>query len=247
MIKQAQDNKHPVLRHISSLAAGLAGLVYNNRCPACGLWADSARTFPICRTCMDSATGYTGPACNCCAKPFASRYSRTCGDCLSTPPEFERAMSFGLYEGTLMAAIHAMKFGSARRLATPLALKLATLELPVEVDAMVPVPMTRRSLRGRGFNQSALMARELAGLKGIPLMLHMLEKIRETAPQLGLSRRLRMKNLKGAFLADDRATGLSILLVDDVITTGATVRECARALKHAGAAAVTALSLARTY
>jgi len=225
----------------------MAGLVYDNQCPSCGLPGDSIALFPICSRCMASVTGYRGPACLRCAKPFASRYSDTCGDCLSDTPAFDRALSYGLYEGVLMEAIHLMKFKGVRRLASPLSAMISSLDLPGDADIIMPVPMTRGGLIRRGFNQSALVARALGKARGIPLRLDVLLKTRETPPQLGLSRRARLRNLRGAFRAEPGVRGLNVIVLDDVITTGATMRECAKALKKEGAAGVTAISIARTY
>lgn len=244
---QTMDTGAMITETLSSLAASLMGLVYDNTCPVCRSRADRYTYFPICATCFESATGYQGPSCRQCARPFVSRYSEICGDCLSTPPPFQRSLSYGLYEGVLMQAIHLIKFGGIRRLAAPLAARLASLDLPHEADAIVPVPMTIRGLRKRGFNQAALMGHGLGRLKGIPLRLGLLEKIKEIPPQVGLNRAARLRNVKGAFMATKDAQGLNIILMDDVITTGATVRECALALKKAGAANITALSIARTY
>jgi len=232
---------------ISRLSASLLGLFYDNKCPACGHSADSIAAFPICSACMAGVSGYQGPCCNMCARPFASRYSMTCGDCLSDPPPFERAMSFSLYEGTLMEAIHLMKFKGARQIARQLSGMLSGLDLPPGADAIVPVPMTRAGLIKRGFNQSALVAAEQSRSRGIPLRLDLLYKVKETPPQLGLTKKARQKNLRGAFRADHAVKGMHVIVLDDVITTGATMRECARALKKAGASEVTALSIARTY
>ena len=238
-------------RTISRLAASLAGLVYDNQCPSCGLSSDNLAFFPLCTACMASASGYIGPACKRCARPFASRYSDTCGDCLSDAPAFERAISYGLYEGALMEAIHLMKFKGTRRLARPLSGMLSGmlsgLGLPLDADIIMPVPMTRAGLIKRGFNQSALVASALGRARGIPLRLDLLRKVKETPPQLGLSRKARLRNLRGAFRAEPGVKGLKVIVLDDVITTGATMRECAKVLKKACAAEVTALSIARTY
>jgi len=235
------------IQPLGRLAARLLGLVYNNRCPSCGKRADSLSTFPLCRACISSVSGYHGPACRQCAKPFASRYSHTCGDCLSDPPAFDRALSYGLYEGILMESVNLMKFRGARRLARRFGHMLSTLDIPGDADMILPVPMTGAALRKRGFNQSALMADTLGQETGVPLRLHMLRKVKETPPQVGLSRLARMKNLRGAFRAEPGVKGLRIIILDDVITTGATMRECAMALRKAGAAEVIALSIARTY
>ena len=143
MTDKAIDNSSAPGRP-SRLLAALMGLVYMNKCPACGQRADTLETFPICSTCMASATGYNGPACSQCAKPFVSRLSDTCGDCLSDAPAFDRALSYGLYEGVLMEAIHLMKFGSIRRLAGPLTRMISTLGLPPHMNAIIPVPVTGR-------------------------------------------------------------------------------------------------------
>ena len=232
---------------LGRLLARLLGLVYDNTCPSCEQLADSLSTFPLCRACISSATGYHGPACRQCAKPFASRFSHTCGDCLSDPPAFDRALSYGLYEGVLMESVHLMKFKGARRLARRFGLMLSSLDIPLDADMVLPVPMTGAALINRGFNQSALMAEALGRQTGIPFRLHLLHKVKETPPQVGLSRSARMKNMRGAFRAEPDVEGMRIIILDDVITTGATMRECARALKNTGAVEVTALSIARTY
>jgi ComF family protein len=156
-------------------------------------------------------------------------------------------MSYGLYEGALMEAIHLLKFRGTRRLARPLSTMISGLDLPEDADVIMPVPMTRTALVKRGFNQSALVAAGVGRERGISLRLDLLHKIKETPPQLGLSRRARLSNLRGAFSAEPGVKGLRVIVLDDVITTGATMRECARALKRAGAAEITALSSARTY
>lgn len=232
---------------LSRVTASIAGLVYDNTCPVCQLRSDTISTFPVCSSCFGSLSSYDGPACKVCAKPFVSRYSDICGDCLSDEPAFAGAISYGLYEGVLKKSINQLKFHSVRRLARPLARMLTSLSLPEDMDTIVPVPMTRDGLRRRGYNQSALMAAALGKLSGRKARLDLLHKIKDTPPQVGLSRTVRLKNLRGAFSASDKAKGLNIVVLDDVITTGATMRECANALRKAGAASVTALSLARTY
>ena len=122
------------------------------------------------------------------------------------------------------------------------------MDFPV-LDLIVPVPLHRRRLAGRGFNQSALMARRLSRLLGRPWTPAALSRARDTPSQGGLSRAARMENMKGAFVVPPRkrryVSGRSLLLVDDVWTTGATCRACAAALRRAGAAAVTAFTICR--
>jgi ComF family protein len=144
----------------------------------------------------------------------------------------------------LKEAIHHLKFRGARRLARPLSDLLLTLPLPA-ADLVIPVPTTHRTLRERGFNQTLLLARELS--RGRPLRLEMdvLRKVRETPPQLGLKAADRRMNLKKAFAVVKDIGGKRVVLLDDVMTTGATVRECSRTLIRAGAREVVIAALAR--
>jgi ComF family protein len=154
-------------------------------------------------------------------------------------------MSYGIYEGVLKEAIHLLKFNKHRRLAKPLALLLADLDLP-EADVIVPVPMHIRQLRQREFNQTALIANHLSRITGIPLEIDALKKIKETSAQIDVDRKERLRNLQKAFAASESVQGQRMLLVDDVITTGATVRECARVLAKSGAIEITVIALARS-
>ena len=160
------------------------------------------------------------------------------------PPRFSKAICFGPYEDPLKEAIHIMKFRGIRRVARPLGRLLAHLELP-EADVIVPVPVGLRGLRARGFNQCFYIARELALLSGVPLESRLLYKKKETPPQVGLSAIARRTNLRGAFAMRGKFSGERVLLVDDIITTGATMNECSKTLRRAGASEVTAVSLAR--
>jgi len=153
-------------------------------------------------------------------------------------------LSFGLYDGVLAEAIHHLKFHGRKRLSVPLGTMMLALDIP-RADGIVPVPLTRASLIKRGFNQSLLIARVIARELGIPLRMDSLHKKRETLPQVGLSATERRTNLRGAFGVHDDIRGQQLLLVDDVMTTGATVRECAKTLVRSGAREVIVLTLAR--
>jgi len=137
-----------------------------------------------------------------------------------------------------------MKFSGIRRLAKPLGRLLLNLEIP-ECDGIVPVPLSRNSLRERGFNQSLLMARVISKKLNITLYMDALLKTRDTLPQVGLNAKERRKNLKGAFKASGKINNQRLLLIDDVMTTGATVRECSKILIKAGAKEVVVITLAR--
>jgi ComF family protein len=159
-------------------------------------------------------------------------------------PPYARVIAYGLYEGVLKEAISRFKFYGLRRLSRPLGGLLPNLPIP-EADAIVPVPLTAKGLRQRGFNQSLLIARVVSKKTGIPLNIDTLFKIKETPPQVGLSASERHKNLAGAFEVKGDLKGKRILLVDDVVTTGATAAACSKALLKAGAQEINVLTIAR--
>jgi len=137
-----------------------------------------------------------------------------------------------------------MKFSGLRRLANPLAKLLLNIEMP-ECDGIIPVPLSKNALRERGFNQSLLMAKVISKNLRIPLYMDLLLKIKDTLPQVGLNAKERKKNLRGAFKARRKINSLRLLLLDDVMTTGATARECSKTLIKAGAKEVIVITLAR--
>jgi ComF family protein len=154
-------------------------------------------------------------------------------------------LNYGLYSDALSEAIHLLKFSGVKRLARPMARLLAELPIP-HMDGIVPVPVTGKTLRERGFNQTLLMAKSLSKHLQIPLKIDILSKTKETRPQIGLGARERAVNLKNSFEVRDRLHKTRLLLVDDVMTTGATARECAKTLMKAGAAEVVVITLARS-
>lgn len=162
-------------------------------------------------------------------------------------PLFSKVLSYGLYEGVLQEAISQLKFHGVKRLSKPLGRLLLSFELSgIDLDGIVPVPLSMKRLRERGFNQSLLIARIVSEEKGIPMLIDILLKKKETPPQTELSAKERLSNLKGAFEVKGNIEGMRILLVDDVMTTGATVTECSKELIKAGAKEVIVLTLARS-
>ena len=160
------------------------------------------------------------------------------------PPYFAKAESFGLFDGTLATVIHFFKFQRIKRLHRPLGEFLLDFDI-AGIDALIPVPLSVRGLRERGFNQSLLLAKHLSERTKTPLIMDGLLKKTETVPQIGLSRNERRANLKGAFRADRKFPGKRLLLVDDVMTTCSTANACSKELLLAGAAEVVVLTLAR--
>lgn len=226
------------------LISSALNLFYPSSCPLCGAGDASAEHAPFCSPCWKGIRRYEGPACSICATPLAASGAAVCAGCLKTPPHFTAALSYGIYDGILAETIGWFKFRDTRRLSRPLGLLLGELDLP-EVDAVTAVPLSIRGLRERGFNQSLLLARHLAADMGVQLLLDGLRKDKDILPQVGLSASERRANPRGAFRAVGRFDGKRILLVDDVMTTGATVDECSRQLLLAGARKVFVATLAR--
>jgi len=233
---------------ISSYGAGLIprfiNFLYPSKCPSCGKETDTFSTAPFCSACWKGIEKFTGPSCRICATPFTSEDAGICAECMKKPPHFAKAISYGLFDGTLAAAIHLFKFQRMKRLHRPLGDLLLAIDIP-DVDALVPVPLTIRGLRERGFNQSLLLAKTISEKKKIPLIMDGLLKKADTTPQIGLSKRERRLNLKGAFWTGRKFPGMRLLLIDDVMTTCSTADECSKELLRAGAAEVKVLTLAR--
>ncbi len=160
-------------------------------------------------------------------------------------PLFSMVLNYGIYSDTLAEAIHLMKFSGLRRLAQPLGRLLLNLDIP-KCDGIVPVPLSKKGLRERGFNQTLLISRVLSKELEIPLYIDMLLKRKDTPPQIGLNAKERIKNLRGAFEVSGKINDLRLLLLDDVMTTGATARECSKTLIKAGAKEVIVITLARS-
>jgi ComF family protein len=189
--------------------------------------------------------------CSQCRAPFRNRFpldeDGRCALCRRGLRGFDAAYSFGFYEDELRELIHIFNYGRVQTLAKPLGRLLASA-LPREqaFDVIVPMPLHWRKRLQRGFNQAVLLAREIARRTHTPLS-HALRRVRQTAAQAGLTNAKRRQNVSGAFRATRRAAlaGKRVLLIDDVLTTGAMGASCARALRRAGASEVTLLTVAR--
>ena len=167
---------------------------------------------------------------------------------MTEPPPWDYARAAARYEGPLRDSVHALKFEARRTLAQPLAdliVEQCGAGLAADVDALVPVPLSRARERERGFNQAHLIAEHLAARLGRRVEAGWLTRVRPTASQSDLGAEERRVNVRGAFVAAARVAGRHVVLVDDVLTTGATAAECVRALRAAGARVVGVLSVAR--
>lgn len=169
-----------------------------------------------------------------------------CQDCARDRPRIDGVRAAARYDGAIRTAVHRLKYDGRRAIAGQLAAYLAGAAADLPADAVIPLPLHPNRQRVRGYNQSELLARELATKLGLPLVLAA-ERIRETEDQIGKNRRQRQLNVHGAFACLDPPLVASrrLLLVDDVCTTGSTLFACAEPLLKAGAAAVWGLAVAR--
>ena len=221
-------------------------MLFPETCPICHETSSDHTTAPICTGCWDSIQPYEGPKCGKCGLPLDSDSSITCGECIKDEPAYKSVRTFGLYKGPLRKAINLFKYHNMKRLSKPLSAMILRIEIP-QVDAVIPIPLYKDRLRQREFNQSALLAKYTAKSTGTSLLVDCLVKVKDTMPQVGLSSRERRRNIRNAFGVEKKELikGKVILLMDDVITTGATVRECSKVLKKAGAVNIYVMALAQ--
>lgn len=213
--------------------------VFPPTCAGCGTLGTQ-----WCETCQQQVTRISEPVCPICGEPAVT----VCRKCLENPPEYVALRSFGLFQRPLRQAIHQLKYKNGISLAAPLSNHLIELynEFKWEIDLVTPVPLGARRTRDRGYNQSGMLGRPLAYAINKAYRPGALMRTRETRSQVGLSASERRQNVAGAFMArSDLVKGKSVLIIDDVTTTGSTISACAQALRQAGASAVYGLTLAR--
>ena len=238
---------------VKQFLGALLDVILPPTCHICRSFIPDADTLHICPDCRERLPLVTSPICSLCGVPYtgigADHY---CSVCSLHPPCYDYARAHFLYEGPIRDLIHTFKYNRHTHLRHPLA--LLTLEgihkelTDFEPHLIIPVPLHRSRLRQRGFNQAVLLGKVLARHLSLPLIPDALTRTRATEPQIELSAAERRENVKGAFAVKkpERIAGKRILLLDDVMTTGSTMNECAKELKKAGAAAVVAVTTART-
>jgi ComF family protein len=223
-------------------------LVFPALCPVCDATLGEGRRDPLCGSCWSAIPRLTSSGCPRCGAPLAAGDSSACGACLADPPSWDWARAAAEYAGVVREAIHAFKFQGRRALARPLAgLILAQCgdALAGDVSALVPVPLASAREQERGYNQAALLAEAVGAGTTVAVRPRWLARVRATLAQSDLGAADRRANVRGAFVASPAAAGHHVVVVDDVLTTGATAAECARAVRAAGAARVGVLTVAR--
>jgi len=246
-----------VTRPLRSRAAALARLaellVFPSFCRLCKEPLEEAGERVVCGSCLSKLSPETGPACPRCGRFLhSSGEGHLCARCMETAPAYSLHRSCGVYGGTLKDIILLFKYRRYAPLGRPLAryaeaCLAGDLQLWAGVDFLVPVPLHPARLRDRGFNQARLLARELARLRGVGVLDGCLVKARNAPPQAGLHAADRERNVIKAYSVKrpDKVRERTLVLIDDVTTTGATLRECARVLVAAGAKEVRAITLAQ--
>ena len=248
------------LEHLARLARPL--LLGEARCSGCGrvARAESGGDAALCADCRAALAPQEGAACPGCGQlsdlspDMPEALPALCADCQASPRPWGRLACFGPYDGRLRDLILDYKFKARLDLGRQLqecllsAFERAAALFP-ELEAcelLVPVPLHPRRLAWRGFNQSRELARLVARRRGLPIRQEALRRVRRTVPQMELDRSQRAENIRGAFMAaPGLLAGRTALLVDDIMTTGSTLEECARMMRGAGAVAVHVLVLAR--
>jgi competence protein ComFC len=239
----------PLAEGALRLVDPVLAVVFPSLCPCCGASLSRPTRGPLCEPCWEDLPRHRQGLCRC-GFPLPAALS-VCGRCRRGLPSFERGASLGPYEGSLRVLVHELKYRGRRRVAARLAEVLLD-EPGVKAvlspgTVLVPVPLHPRRKRERGFNQAELLAVELGRRTRLPVAPSALVRRKDTAAQAGLSAAARRKNVSGAFAVrrQSAVAGRIVVLVDDVLTTGATASACAGLLRGAGAAEVRLLAVAR--
>ncbi len=239
-------------RHVARKTfSRLFDLIFPDDCRVCGQPLHEVSRIPVCGGCLrEPAPMLAEFFCASCRTPFLNRFpldeNGRCALCRLGVSGFDAVYTYGSYEGALRKLIHLFKYGGVQPLARVFGNWMA-IALPREeqFDLIVPMPLHWLRRWQRRYNQAELLAREISRRWSVP-MKSVVKRRKATAPQAGLTNAKRRLNVSGAFSVKTRLQGLKVLLVDDVLTTGASAAACARALKRAGARRVTVLALART-
>ena len=238
---------------MKTILRGLADILFPPICVVCEKILEEDLHFSFCRACFSEIRFIGSPLCPRCGLPYfaETQSDHPCGDCLSRKQHFTAVRSLGIYETSLLKAIQRFKYQGSLHAGESLGSLMAAFSYYAfditEHDVVMPVPLHLQRLRERGFNQSLLLARTVARKFSGELDFMALRRTVSTAPQTGLKKEDRAANVRGAFELGDRhrVKGRKVLLIDDVYTTGSTVRECARILMSGGARSVGVLTLAR--
>lgn len=216
----------------------------------------------LCRSCLENFSEIDSPKCSVCGFMFKSREGEDhiCGKCIKNPFKFRKARAYGLYDRSLKASIHRLKYHRKTYLAEPLGILLFSTFIrhwtPDDINIIIPTPLHAERLKKRGFNQTfqlikiwpELLKNSGCDYRHLKIDQNILFRKRKTKAQVRMNRKERIANIKGVFEVRDHSKikGKNVLLIDDVLTTGATANECAKILRRNGAVSIDLLTLAHT-
>jgi ComF family protein len=252
--------KKRLTQGLSFIVKRIVSMLYPARCSSCRQFVSEGSW--VCAECYRELVFITDPRCACCSLPFeyhvpnasATQEAATllCAECIQQPPLFAKASSILVYNDAAAKIIHSLKYQDNTHLATPLATWMMRMreEVLQHADYLIPVPMHRKRLFHRKYNQAALLAQALSKQCGIPTLLEALIRQHHTQSQAGLTRKQRLKNVRHATKIHpyygQQVRNKYCVLIDDVMTTGATLQICTKLLLKAGAARVDIMTIART-
>ena len=214
------------------------------RCAGCGTIVDEVHSF--CADCWKGIEFLGNGGCGVCGLPLQGTDIEICAVCLAKPPRIARMRAAVAYDDLSRSLALPLKYGRKVAMAKTMARYMAPL-IPVDDEdrLLVPVPLHRTRLWQRGFNQAAIVAREISRRTGLKSDPYLLRRTKRTPPLKGMSPLQRRRAVAGAFMVSAELKGQTVVLIDDVLTTGSTANACARVLKRAGAARVELVSWAR--
>lgn len=231
---------------LKTINHALFDLFFPEQCKGCG--KDLNSDYGLCIECRTKITAISGNCCPACALPFQGKGGKhLCPDCSREHPGFS-TKAIVVYEEPVKTLVQRLKYAGDLSVLKAIESFVDPRELFEDIDIVLPVPLSLQRLRRRGYNQALLLARLFFSEQKGKIFPDILKKPRNTVPQSGLSKQKRIKNVQNAFVIDHQSfvRGKRICLVDDVMTTGATVRECSKLLKKCGAESVCVVVFART-
>ena len=236
----------PIFNPLRSVGRAVLDYALPPRCAGCGEVIEEVGAF--CPECWGRMEWLGNDGCQRCGLPLAGTEAETCGRCLADPPKLDRMRAAVAYDELPRSIALRLKYGRKVALARTMARYMAPLRDGWGEEAvLIPVPLHRWRLWGRGFNQSGLVVRELGKIWRLPAEQGALRRVKRTKPLKGLSHSQRRRTVSGAFRVEDRTilAGKTVLLIDDVLTSGSTAEACARALRRAGATRIELICWAR--
>lgn len=236
---------------LAPLCRAALDCLFPPKCMGCAepLWGQGQGV--LCASCHEELPWIGPDACRRCGEAPGRHavLGESCERCRRESIEFTRATAVFRFVNAVPELVHNLKYGNARHLAKPMGLlmaeRLQEAAFPSRFDCVVPVPLHRKRLKQRGYNQSDLLARPIAKALDLPLLPDLLRRAAYTEPQVNLTTEERRRRPHGSFACDRRCDGYNVLLVDDVLTTGSTVSACARVLREQGARRIYVVALAR--